>query len=66
MKKVDGTPKTITELFTGVKYTIHYYQREYQWQTKQIEALIDNKRQELYEELAKKIWGINKLDEQLN
>ena len=23
-------------------------------------------RQELYEELAKKIWGINKLDEQLN
>lgn len=66
MKKIDGTPKTITELFTGVKYTIHYYQREYQWQTKQIEALIDNKRQELYEELAKKIWGINKLDEQLN
>jgi hypothetical protein len=23
-------------------------------------------RQELYEELAKKIWGINKLDEQAN
>jgi hypothetical protein len=66
MEKIEGTPKTIRELFTGVKYTIHYYQREYQWQTKQIEALIDNKRQELYEELAKKIWGINKLDEQLN
>ena len=24
------------------KYTIHYYQREYQWQTKQIEELIDD------------------------
>ena len=40
MKKIDGTPKTIRELFTGVKYTIHYYQREYQWQTKQIQELI--------------------------
>jgi hypothetical protein len=24
MKKIDGTPKTIRELFTGVKYTVHY------------------------------------------
>jgi uncharacterized protein with ParB-like and HNH nuclease domain len=40
MKKIEGTQKTIRELFTGVKYTIHYYQREYQWQTKQIEELL--------------------------
>ena len=49
MKKIDGTPKTIRELFTGVKYTIHYYQREYQWQTKQIEELIDDLTEEFYE-----------------
>ncbi len=42
MKKIDGIPKTIRKLFTGVKYTIYYYQREYQWQTKQIEELIDS------------------------
>jgi uncharacterized protein with ParB-like and HNH nuclease domain len=54
MKKIDGTPKTIRELFTGVKYTIHYYQREYQWQTKQIEELIDD----LTEEEIKIIEGV--------
>lgn len=42
MRKIDGTPKSLRELFTGVKYTIHYYQREYQWQTKQIEELLDD------------------------
>lgn len=49
MKKIDGTPKSIRELFTGVKYTIHYYQREYQWQRKQIEELIDDLIEEFYE-----------------
>ncbi|MEQ9062792.1 MAG: DUF262 domain-containing protein [Vicingaceae bacterium] len=49
MKKIDGTPKTIRELFTGVKYTIHYYQREYQWQRKQIEELIEDLIEEFFE-----------------
>ena len=49
MKKIDGTPKTIRELFTGIKYTIHYYQREYQWQTKQIEELIEDLTEEFFE-----------------
>lgn len=49
MKKIEGTPKTIRELFTGVKYTIHYYQREYQWQTKQIEELIEDLTEEFFE-----------------
>jgi hypothetical protein len=119
MKKIDGTPKTIRELFTGVKYTIHYYQREYQLAIHKNRSLNDLtfdkklpiyfgenllakslnndcyqnnpqfkrffeaenlqfksyatfdktallERQELYEELAKKIWGISRLDEQLN
>jgi uncharacterized protein with ParB-like and HNH nuclease domain len=49
MKKIDGTPKTIRELFTGVKYTIHYYQREYQWQTKQVQELLDDLSEEFLE-----------------
>jgi uncharacterized protein with ParB-like and HNH nuclease domain len=49
MKKIDGTPKSIRELFTGVKYTIHYYQREYQWQTKQIEELLSDLTEEFLE-----------------
>lgn len=49
MQKIDGTPKTIRELFTGAKYTIHYYQREYQWQNKQIEELIDDLTEEFKE-----------------
>lgn len=42
MKKILGAPKSIRELFTGVKYSIHYYQREYQWQSKQVEELIED------------------------
>ena len=41
--------KSIRELFTGVKYTIHYYQREYQWQTKQIEELLSDLTEEFFE-----------------
>jgi uncharacterized protein with ParB-like and HNH nuclease domain len=42
MKKILGEPKSVRELFTGVKYTIHYYQREYLWQEEQIEELIND------------------------
>lgn len=48
MKKIEGTPKTIRELFTGVKYTIHYYQREYRWKRKNIEELIDDLTSEFF------------------
>ncbi len=49
MNKIDGTPKSVRELFTGVKYTIHYYQREYQWQHKQIEELLSDLTEGFYE-----------------
>lgn len=49
MKKIDGTPKTIRELFIGVKYTIHYYQLEYQWQTKHIQKLIKDLKEEIFD-----------------
>ena len=49
MKKIDGTPKTLRELFTGIKYTVHYYQREYMWGKKQIEDLIEDLTSEFLE-----------------
>lgn len=42
MKEILGKAKTIRELLGGAKYSIDYYQREYRWQTKQMEELIDD------------------------
>lgn len=42
MKKIDGSPKTLKELLLNTKYSIHYYQREYQWQKKQIGEMIED------------------------
>lgn len=36
------SPKNLKQLLQNTKYSIHYYQREYMWQTKQIEELIDD------------------------
>ena len=42
MKKIEGSPKSLKQLLQNTKYSIHYYQREYMWQRKQIEELIDD------------------------
>lgn len=42
MKKIDGSPKNLKQLLQNTKYSIHYYQREYMWQRKHIEELIDD------------------------
>ena len=42
MKKIEGSPKNLKQLLQNTKYTIHYYQREYMWQRKHIEELIDD------------------------
>jgi hypothetical protein len=42
MKEILGKAKSIRELLSGTKYSIDYYQREYRWQTKQIEELIND------------------------
>src|SRR5437870_1111897 len=42
MKEILGKAKTIRELLKGVKYSIDYYQREYNWQEKQIHELVDD------------------------
>ena len=42
MKDITGYPKSLKDLLLNTKYTIRYYQREYRWQRKNIEELIDD------------------------
>ena len=42
MKKIEGSPKSLKQLLLNTKYSIHYYQREYMWQKKHMEELIDD------------------------
>ena len=42
MRKIEGSPKNLKQLLQNTKYSIHYYQREYMWQRKHIEELIDD------------------------
>jgi hypothetical protein len=41
-REIDGKGRTVRELLAGRKYSIDYYQREYKWQTKQVEELIED------------------------
>ncbi|MBO3462171.1 DUF262 domain-containing HNH endonuclease family protein [Aetokthonos hydrillicola Thurmond2011] len=42
MKEIRGDAKTIRQLLSGNKYAIDYYQREYSWQTKQVQELLQD------------------------
>ena len=42
MKEIKGTPKNLMGLLQNTKYTVNYYQREYRWQRRQIEELIND------------------------
>jgi hypothetical protein len=42
MRKIDGKAKTIREILSGKRYALDYYQREYRWQRKQLQELIDD------------------------
>ncbi|MGN0075974.1 MAG: DUF262 domain-containing protein, partial [Parafannyhessea sp.] len=42
MRKIEGHEKSLKELLQNTKYSIHYYQREYAWQRKQIQELVDD------------------------
>jgi len=48
MKKIIGKEKSLSDLLSNKKYTIHYYQREYRWGKKQIEELVDDLTDEFY------------------
>ena len=41
MNRITGNPIEINDLFNN-RYTVQYYQREYNWRTKQIEELIND------------------------
>lgn len=41
MNRIDAKPKTIKELLSN-KFTIDYYQRDFQWETKQITELLND------------------------
>ena len=42
MKKILGDAKSVRDLLKGKKYTIDYYQREYNWERKQVAELIQD------------------------
>jgi uncharacterized protein with ParB-like and HNH nuclease domain len=42
VKLIDGTAKTVQEMFTGRTYSIEYYQREYSWGKSNIEELLQD------------------------
>lgn len=42
IRSIDGKGRTIKEILFARKFFIDYYQREYKWQTKQVEELIND------------------------
>lgn len=42
VKLIDGTARTVRELFTGRKYGLDYYQREYTWAESNVTEMIDD------------------------
>ena len=49
MNTIEGKPKSLKQLLQNTKYSIHYYQREYMWQRKHIEELLDDLTSEFLE-----------------
>lgn len=42
MREISGDAKTIRQLLQGQRYSIDFYQREYRWQKKQVQELIED------------------------
>lgn len=42
IERIDGTPRTVRELFTARKYGLDYYQREYNWTEFNVTELLDD------------------------
>lgn len=42
MREVRAKERTVSELLSGVKYTIDFYQREYEWERRNIAELLDD------------------------
>jgi hypothetical protein len=39
-KSIDAKDKTLRQVMSGVQYSIDFYQRDYKWQTKQVDELV--------------------------
>ena len=42
MRKIEGNAKSVRQVLNGQRYAIDYYQREYRWQKKQVQELIED------------------------
>ncbi|MCC9195299.1 DUF262 domain-containing protein [Arthrobacter sp. zg-Y820] len=42
MKKIDGIAKSVNDILKGNRYSIDYYQREYRWEFKQLQELVND------------------------
>jgi len=42
MEKINGKEKSLRELLQSKKYTLHYYQREYRWQRKHVQEMLED------------------------
>lgn len=42
MKKIDGIAKSVNDILKGNRYSIDYYQREYRWENKQLQELVND------------------------
>ena len=49
-REIHGISKSVRELLKDMKYSVDYYQREYKWQTKQVEELLDDLTERFLEE----------------
>jgi len=42
VKKIDGEARSVVQVLKGNKYSIDYYQRDYRWEKKQLQELVDD------------------------
>ena len=42
MEKIYGKEKSLRDLLQSKKYTLHYYQREYRWQRKHVQEMLED------------------------
>lgn len=45
---IDANPRTIRQLLSGVRYSIEFYQREYLWERRNIEELLEDLQQSFF------------------
>src|SRR5262245_77834 len=49
MSNIDAHSRSIRQLLSGARYSLDYYQREYKWETENIEELLDDLESQFFE-----------------